>query len=230
MPAAFFKCVTACSMKVSGRMLLTDLLRTALRSISANKLRATLTMLGVVIGVASVIAMLALGNGARASVDATFASLGADQIQIGQHFAMQNGTFQGTGKKLTYTEGLDMLSSIPLIERVEMSVSKTIKARFGKNTIEINVNGTTADALAGIIASGEVQPVGWKSGASISTEDLLSDGRFFSADEVYAGAPVCVLGHQTALDLFSGDNPIGQMIWVDRKRCTVIGVVTELES
>ena len=64
-------------------MSLFDLLRTALRSVSANKLRAALTMLGVVIGVASVIAMLALGNGARAAVDATFQSLGANQIQVG---------------------------------------------------------------------------------------------------------------------------------------------------
>jgi putative ABC transport system permease protein len=90
----------------------------------ANKLRAALTMLGVVIGVASVIAMLALGNGARAAVDATFQSLGANQIQIGQKFAMQDGEFQPAGEKLTYTEGLDMASEIPLIERVEMTVSK----------------------------------------------------------------------------------------------------------
>ena len=59
----------------------------------------------------------------------------------------------------------------------------------------------------------------------LSAEDLLGDGRFFSTDEVYAGAPVCVLGYQTALDLFSGDNPIGETIWVDRTRCTVVGVI-----
>jgi ABC-type antimicrobial peptide transport system permease subunit len=211
-------------------MSLIDLLRTALRSVSANKLRAALTMLGVVIGVASVIAMLALGNGARAAVDATFQSLGANQIQIGQRFAMQDGEFQPIGKKLTFAEGLDLLSAIPLIERVEMSASKTIKARFGTNTLEITALGTTADALDGIISSGDVQPVGWKGDASFSTDDLLSDGRFFTADEVFAGAPVCVLGYQTALDLFSGDNPIGETIWVDRTRCTVIGVVAELES
>jgi len=187
-------------------------------------------MLGVVIGVASVIAMLALGNGARAAVDATFASLGANQIQIGQRFAMDEGEFQATGKTLTFAEGLDMLDAVPLVERVEMSVSKTVKARFGKNTVEIGVIGTTADALDGIISSGEVQPVGWTGDASITTEDMLADGRFFSVDEVFAGAPVCVLGYQTALDLFSGDNPIGETIWVDRKRCTVIGVASELES
>ena len=211
-------------------MSLIDLLRTALRSVSANKLRAVLTMLGVVIGVASVIAMLALGNGARAAVDATFQSLGANQIQIGQRFAMEDGELQPTGKTLTFADGLDMLSTIPLVERVEMSVSKTVKARFGKNTVEINTIGTTADAIDGIVSSGDIQPVGWTGDASFSAEDLLRDGRFFSTDEVYAGAPVCVLGYQTALDLFSGDNPIGETIWVDRTRCEVIGVMTELES
>jgi ABC-type antimicrobial peptide transport system permease subunit len=211
-------------------MSLTDLLRTAFRSVSANKLRAILTMLGVVIGVASVIAMLALGNGARAAVDATFQSLGANQIQIGQRFSMQDRELQPTGQKLTFAEGLDIASTIPLVERVEMSVSKTIKARFGKNTVEINAIGTTADALEGITSSGEVQPIGWKQGDPISAQDFIGAGRFLSTDEIYAGAPVCVLGYQTALDLFSGDNPIDETIWVDRKRCTVIGVLAELES
>jgi len=218
-------------------MSLTDLLRTALRSVSANKLRAALTMLGVIIGVASVIAMLALGNGARAAVDATFQSLGANQIQIGQRFSMQDGELQPAGEKLTAADGLDIASTIPLVERVEMSVDKTVKARFGKNTIEINAIGTTTDVFEGIASSGGVQPVGWQSGASfrqgstqaLSADDFIS-GRFFSADEVFASAPVCVLGYQTALDLFSGDNPIGETIWVDRTRCTVIGVMVELES
>lgn len=211
-------------------MSLLDLLRTALRSVSANKLRAALTMLGVVIGVASVIAMLALGNGARAAVDATFASLGANQIQIGQKFAMQDGEFQPTGEKLTYTEGLDISEELSLIERVEMIVSKTVKARFGKNTVEMTAVGTTTEALDGIIASGDVQPVGWTGDEAFSTEDFIEDGRFFSVDEVYAAAPVCVLGYQTALDLFSGDDPIGETIWVDRTRCEVIGVLVELET
>jgi ABC-type antimicrobial peptide transport system permease subunit len=219
-----------CYEKVSLPMSLTDLLRTALRSVAANKLRAALTMLGVVIGVASVIAMLALGNGARAAVDATFKSLGANQIQIGQRFSMQDGEFAATGKILSYEEGLDIPASFPLVERVEMSVGKTLRARFGRASIEINAIGTTTDALEGLIASGEVQPVGWTGGDSITPEDLIGEGRFFTNDEVYAGAPVCVLGYQTALDLFSGDDPLGQTIWIDRTRCTVIGVAVELEN
>lgn len=211
-------------------MSLIDLLRTALRSVSANKLRAALTMLGVVIGVASVIAMLALGNGARAAVDATFQSLGANQIQIGQRFEMQDGEFQPIGEKLAFEDGLDIAATIPLVERVEMSVSKTLKARFGQNSIEINAIGTTADVFEGIVSSGEVQPVGWTGGEALTADDFLAEGRFFTTEEVYAGAPVCLLGYQTALDLFSGDNPIGETIWMDRKRCTVVGVGAELES
>jgi len=134
------------------------------------------------------------------------------------------------GKKLTFTEGLDIAATLPLVERVEMSVSKTLKARFGKNSIEINAIGTTADALEGIASSGEVQPVGWTGGDSLTAQDFIGDGRLFSTGEVYAGAPVCILGYQTALDLFSGDNPIGETIWIDRTRCTVIGVLAELES
>src|SRR5829696_5870842 len=143
---ASITCWMVPSRTVSWCMSLVELLRTALRSVSANKLRAALTMLGVVIGVASVIAMLALGNGARAAVDATFQSLGANQIQIGQRFEMQDGEFQPMGEKLTFVDGLDIALSIPLVERVEMSVAKTLKARFGQNSIEINAIGTTADA------------------------------------------------------------------------------------
>jgi putative ABC transport system permease protein len=211
-------------------MSISDLFRTALRSLAANTLRAALTMLGVVIGVASVIAMLALGNGARAAVDATFKFLGANQIQIGQRFSMQDGEFKPIGEKLTYSEGLEMPEAAPLIERVDMSVGKTVKARHGRNTVEINANGTIAEALEALASEGNVQPVGWEAGKPLTPEAFIGEGRFFSADEVLAGAPVCVLGYQTALDLFNGDNPIGETIWVERTRCTVIGVGAELES
>ena len=62
------------------------------------------------------------------------------------------------------------------------------------------------------------------------SQDLIGEGRFFTTEEALTGAPVCVLGHQTALDLFSGDNPVGETIWVERTRCVVIGVLAELES
>ncbi len=211
-------------------MSILDLFRTSLRGAFANKLRALLTMLGVVIGVASVIAMLALGNGARAAVDATFKFLGANQIQLGQRFGMDQGKFESVGEKLTYEDGLNMTEAAPLVEKVEMSVSKSLKSRYGRNTIDITATGNTAEALEGLASQGSVQPVGWEKDKGMTTADFIGEGRFFSAEEVLAGLPVCVLGYQTALDLFSGDSAVGQTIWLDRKRCAVIGVLAELES
>ena len=64
---------------------------------------------------------------------------------------------------------------------------------------------------------------------ALTAADYLADGRFFTALEVLEQGPVCVLGSQTATDLFGGDNPIGQTIWVNRARCEVIGVLAEVE-
>jgi putative ABC transport system permease protein len=206
-----------------------DLLRSAFRSVAANKLRAALTMLGVIIGVASVIAMLALGNGARAAVDSSFQFLGANQIQIGQRFSMQEGEFKSMGQKLTFQDGLNMPEAAPLVERVEMSVGKNVRARFGRNTTEISANGVTSDSLQNMSTNQGVQPVEWPENRTFRADDLVQEGRFFTPEEVLTGAPVCVLGYQTALDLFSGDNPVGETIWVERTRCLVIGVLVEME-
>lgn len=211
-------------------MTLIDLLLSAFRSIKSNKLRTVLTMLGVIIGVASVIAMLALGNGARAAVDSTFNFMGANQIQLGQRFSMQEGEYKATGKNLTYLDGLNMLDAAPLVERVDMSIGKTLKARYNRNTLEINATGVTSDYLENMGANLKIQPANLPEGQPFLAQNLISEGRFFSKDEVLAGAPVCMLGYQTAMDLFFGDNPVGETIWLDRTRCLVIGVLSELES
>jgi putative ABC transport system permease protein len=75
-----------------------------------------------------------------------------------------------------------------------------------------------------------VQPANWPEGETFGSQDFIGEGRFFTPEEVLTGAPVCVLGYRTALDLFAGDNPIGETIWVERTRCIVIGVLSELES
>src|SRR5512142_3293767 len=99
----------------------TDSLLTSLRGISANKLRSALTMLGIIIGVAAVIATLALGNGARAAVDANFRFLGSDQIQIDADLQLKNGQMQVVGKTLTYEDGLGLPDTVALVDRVEMT-------------------------------------------------------------------------------------------------------------
>src|SRR5512142_1451630 len=90
---------------------------TALRGIGSNLLRTALTTLGIIIGVASVIATLALGNGARAAVESNFRFLGSDQIQIDTDLQLKNGQMQAAGKTLTYEDGLGLPGTAALGDR-----------------------------------------------------------------------------------------------------------------
>ncbi len=211
-------------------MSLLNTVLTALRGITGNALRTVLTTLGIVIGVASVIATLALGNGARAAVNANFRFLGSDQIQIDQNLELKNGQMQAAGKTLTYEDGLGMPAAAPLVDRVEMSVGGTAKLRYGRQTEDLSFQGTDAGQLLSVIAQGQVQPVGWPADKPLTPQAFMGQGRFFTNTEVLDGDSVCVLGYQTALDLFQGDDPIGQTVWVNRKSCQVVGVLTNLEA
>jgi len=203
---------------------------TALRGLAANKLRAALTALGIIIGVASVIATLALGNGARAAVEASFRHLGSDELQIDAKKAIEDGVLVPYGEPLTYEDGLHMPASVDLVDRVDMSVLGKSKARRGRIVLDTTVTGLTADAPMSLIAGRQVQPVEWTDDQPLSISDLFAGGRFFGADEALADANVCVLGQQIAEDLFEGDDPLGEMILVNRQRCVVIGVLAELEA
>src|SRR6266487_1109015 len=211
-------------------MSLLNTLVTVMRWISSNLLRTALTTLGIIIGVASVIATLALGNGARASVEANFRFLGSDQIQLDQDLQMDSGKMKAAGKPLTYEDGVGIPEAASLVDRVEMRVSGNAKLRHGRETIDLNFQGTDAGALLSVIAEGQVQPVGWSADKPLTPDAFLGQGRFFTDAEELSGDSVCVLGYQTALDLFQGDDPIGQTLWVNRKPCQVIGVLTELEA
>jgi putative ABC transport system permease protein len=205
-------------------------LLTAVRGITGNKLRAALTTLGIVIGVASVIAMLALGNGARAAVESSFRFLGSDSVQISARQKLDDGEFVPVGKTLSYEDGLKMSGEVELVRSVEMQVNGSGKVRHGRVSLDLGVAGSTANAIDSLISRGQVQPVDWPKDTPLSAEAFVGQGRFYTPAEVLEGAPVCVLGHKTALDLFDGDDPVGESVWVNRQRCLVIGVLAELES
>lgn len=211
-------------------MTLLNTIRTAVMGIMSNKLRSALTMLGIIIGVASVIAMLALGNGARQEVDSSFRTLGADEIRINMERTLEDGDWQPKGKLLSYADGLEMAAAVPLVDRVEMMVTGYGKARYGRYNAAITATGVMADSLPTVAQSSEIQPVGWSQDQPLSTDAFLETGRFFTPAEVAARAEMCVLAHRTALDLFAGDDPLGESIWLNRRRCQVIGVLRELES
>ncbi len=211
-------------------MTLFNIFRTATNGLTGNKLRAVLTALGVIIGVASVIATLALGNGARVAVEQNFRFLGSDEIQISPEFKFDDteGGVGLAGKKLSYEDGLALRAAVSAIDRVAMSVSGAAKVRRGRVVQDMSIIGTTADQLAGLAAQNNVQPVNWPEGQPLTDEAFIGQGRFFTTAEVLAQARVCVLGWQTAQDLFEGDDPIGETVWVNRQPCEVIGVMTEL--
>jgi putative ABC transport system permease protein len=210
-------------------MTLWNTLLTALRGVATNKLRSALTMLGVIIGVASVIAMLALGNGARAAVEASFRFLGANQVQIRQNTQFEDGQLVPKGKSLSYEDGLNMPAQVGLVDRVSMSISRVTKVRRGRTVLDMSVTGSTSGVLFEMVSSGQMQPVDWPEGDLVTPNALIGWGRFFSPAETLERANVCVLGYETAEDLFRGEDPIGQIIRIDRKKYLVIGVLAELE-
>lgn len=208
-----------------------NVLRTALRGLLANKLRVALTTLGIVIGVASVITMLALGNGARAAVDANFRFLGSDTVQVSvkRELEQEQGELAPVGQILSYQDGLRLVNAVELVNRAEMSVSGAAKVRHGRAVLDMVATGATANALESLVNRSQVQPVQWTEGDRLSAAAFIDRGRFFTPLEVLQGSDVCVLGHKTAEDLFGGVDPLDEVIWVNRHRCLVVGVIKELE-
>ena len=110
-------------------MTLFNTILSALRGIAGNRLRAALTTLGIVIGVASVITMLALGNGARTAVEASFRHLGSDTVLIQVKDKIDQGEIVPVGEILSYEEGLQMPKEVALVKRVIMTIGGEGKIR-----------------------------------------------------------------------------------------------------
>lgn len=203
---------------------------TALRGLATNRLRAFLTTLGIIIGVASVIDMLALGHGARAAVESRFRFIGSNQIFISARAERDRDQLVEVGEILSYEDGLLMPEAVELVDRADMSVRGFGKIRYGRVVLDMEVIGATADALESLLLAEEYQPVGWLEGEPLTQDAFIEKGRFFTPSEVLAGADVCILGSETAEDLFEGDYPLDEAIWVNRQRCVVISVMAELET
>src|SRR5512146_1066616 len=190
-PSAWCTCGMARSCARNATMSFINLLNTSLRGMASNKLRAVLTTLGIVIGVASVIIMLALGNGAQAAVAANFRSLGSDEIIISETQVIKNNQMAPQGKILSYEDGLGIMDAVPGVSEVDMTASGSGKARYKRDVESLNFTGVTSSGLQAIAASGQVQPVNWPEGKPITLNDFLAEGRFFTPAEVAGGEAVC---------------------------------------
>ncbi len=172
----------------------------ALRALTANKLRTALTMLGIIIGVGAVIALLAIGQGASAAVEARFSSLGTNVIYVLPGSINQGGvrSSSGSAQTLTYEDAVALAASdqIPAVSAVAAE-----RGFFG----QIVAGGLNTNARI--------------TGTTPGYQDVLSfypaSGEFFTDDQVEQKALVAVLGATTAANLFGESDPIGQTIRIN---------------
>jgi putative ABC transport system permease protein len=174
----------------------------------ANKARTGLTMLGIVIGVAAVVTMMAVGAGARARVEEQIRGLGSNLIIVLSGSITAGGVRLGAGSQLTITE-----DDARAMEREIASIQTAAPTvRGGAQVIAGNANWSTA--LFGA-TPGFLEARDWE----------VATGRPLVADDVEGAAKVVLLGQTVAQQLFGGGDPVGQVIRVNKVPLTVVGVL-----
>jgi putative ABC transport system permease protein len=180
----------------------------ALVALAVNKVRTALTMLGVVIGVAAVVTMMAVGAGAQARVSAQIRSLGSNLIIVLSGSITTSGVRLGSGSQLTVTED-DARAMEREIDGVQVA-SPTV--RGGVQVVAGNANWATA--MFGV-TPGFLEARDWP----------VATGRPIAQDDVDGATKVALLGQTVAQNLFGGADPIGQVIRIKKVPLTVIGVL-----
>jgi putative ABC transport system permease protein len=185
-----------------------DLLRFSAGALRGHRLRAGLTLLGVAIGVASVILLTSLGEGARAYVSGEFAALGTNLLIITPGKNETTGAMPmaglGVPRDLTLEDMEALRRRVPQIRRIAPLAEGQVRARYGEAAREVLVAGTTA----------EMAPL---------RQIRMRLGQYLPAGEA-RGQRVCVIGSKLQEELFKGDNPIGEFLRLGDERFRVIGV------
>ncbi len=188
-------------------MRLFDLFRYAAGAIRGHRLRTLLSLLGVAIGVGSVILLTSLGEGARRYIIGEFASLGSNLLILvpGKTETVGFAPLVNTAPHdLTRADADALLQRVPGVRKVAPLVVGTAAVRTGERSREVTVVGTTRSML-------EIRHL------------KMSIGRFLPADVSDAG--LCVLGARVQRELFPGQNPLGQLVRIGEWRFRVIGVI-----
>jgi putative ABC transport system permease protein len=180
----------------------------ALTALAANKARTALTMLGVIIGVAAVVTMMAVGAGAQGRVEEQIRSLGSNLIIVLSGSITSGGVRLGAGSQLTVTED-DARAAEREIDSIQVAAPTV---RSGVQVIAGNANWSTA--LFGITPA-FLEARDWEPAA----------GRRFTPDDVEGATKVALLGQTVAQNLFGAADPIGQVIRVKKVPLTVVGVL-----
>lgn len=191
-------------------MNIANLFKIALRAIAANKLRSFLTMLGIIIGVASVIAMLAIGQGSKKSIQANIAEMGSNMIMIrpgqdkGPGGAQQDASDMQTLKLKDY----ETLKEQPkYLAAISPNVNASGQFINGNNNTPSTMYGISPDYLQ-------------------IRQQKVKDGEMFTDEDVKTSAKVCVIGKTVADNLFTnGEDPIGKVIRYNKIPFRIVGVL-----
>jgi len=190
-------------------MSLLEILAFAARALRGHRLRAGLCLLGVAIGVAAVVALTALGEGARRYVVGQFASIGTNLLIVVPGKTETTGGMPGMGgapNDLTLDDARAVLRGVPEIDKAAPMVMGTETVAFGERRRQVGLIGSTPEAL-------EVRRLS------------VSRGRFLPAVEWSRASPVVVLGATAAAELFPGRDPVGQVVRIGDWRMRVVGVL-----
>ncbi|MET7991302.1 ABC transporter permease [Amycolatopsis sp. NPDC005232] len=183
-----------------------EVLRFAVRGLTANKLRSTLTTLGITIGVASVILLVAVGNGASAAIAASIQGLGTDVVNV----SPSRGGGQGSeARPLTVQDAHALVDPVgaPDVKAASPVVNTNATATYGQTSYDISsVTGTEPAYFA-------------------TTNRQIADGALFTSEDVKQARKVVVLGPTTAQSIFGGAEPVGKNVLLNSIQFTVVGVL-----
>jgi putative ABC transport system permease protein len=189
---------------------LLNIIRVAFRALQRNKMRAALTMLGIIIGVSAVVAMVSIGQGAQATVQAQIDSIGTNLLFVTAGAQNVGGVRSGTGDTGTNTLTVDDLEAIKREVPSVSMVTPTVNARG--QLVAGNMNWNTS--IQGV--SEEYPEV---------RKWTIGSGSFFTESDVRTAARVLVVGQTIADNMFAGTDPVGQTIRVQNLPFRVVGVM-----
>jgi putative ABC transport system permease protein len=183
-------------------------LRIALRALMVNKMRSSLTMLGIIIGVGAVIAMIAVGSGAKKRIAEQIASMGSNLLIVLSGSSTSGGLRFGSGTvpTLTADDAKAIQTEIPAVKYVAPNLGGVAQVVFGNQNWSTVINGTTPEVL-------EIR------------EWPLSSGRPFTQQDIEGATKVCLLGKTVVDNLFGGVDPVGQIVRIKKVPFIVIGVL-----
>lgn len=185
-----------------------NLLKIAIKALNNNKLRCFLTMLGIIIGVASVITMLAIGQGSKDSIKAQISEMGSNMIMIHPGNMQRGGVRQSSDDNQTLTVAdYESLKTIPQLASVSPSVNTGGQLVNGNNNYPSTIYGVTPEYL-------DIRKL------------KVKDGAIFDEHDIKSAAKVCILGKTVVDNLFpNGEDPVGRVVRFGSIPLTVIGVL-----